>query len=251
MVDRLTSAYASSPLPFWVGGSVLAYALLAHALWLTRSQPFRRSPYSRWSVQVGRFLFYLGIPYLALGGWPRRPYQGLLSLEDMGLVGLSERWPVTRWLQAVGTGLELGLIVFLILLLGWSNANRSAGDARLHFSPRPWWAIVVDVLYLEVHWAFYRGALAATLDDVYGGVFVGLGLVYLEWSLNPAWRRGWRLESQAASQWLHGALALVVAMVYLLTRNLWVCLEVHWLLELALWRLGREQVQSPSAQIVS
>jgi VanZ family protein len=250
-VDRLASAYASSPLLFWVGGSVLIYALLAHALWLTNSQPFRRSPSSRWSVQVGRFLFYVGILYLALGGWPRRPYQGLLSLEDIGLVGLSVRWPLTRWLEAVGTSLGLGLLVFLILLLAWSHANRSAAEARLHFSPRPWWAIVVDVLYMEGHWAFYRGALAVTLGDVYGGVFLGLGLVYLEWSLNPAWRQGWRMESQAASQWLRGALALVAALIYLLTRNLWVCLGVHWLLELTFWRLGRAPAQSLDVPLIS
>jgi hypothetical protein len=251
VVDRLAAAYASSPLLFWVGGSVLAYVMLAHALWLTRSAQFRRSPYSRWSAQVGRFLFYLGIPYLALGGWPRQPYQGVLSLEDMGLVGLSERWPVTRWLEAVGTGLGLGLIAFLILLLAWTGASRGGDSKRLHFPRRPWWAIVVDVLYLEVHWAFYRGALAVTLDDVYAGVFLGLGLVYLEWSLNPAWRQGWRMESQAASRWLRGAWALVAAMVYLVTRNLWVCLGVHWLLEVTFWRLGQEPVRPADVQAAS
>jgi hypothetical protein len=239
-VDRLASAYTSYPLLFWLGGSILAYAVLVHGLWLTRSQRFRRLPASRWPVQVGRFLFYLGIPYLALGGWPMRPYHGFLSPEDIGLVGLSELWPVTRWLGAVGTGLGLGLIAFLILLLAWTGATRGGNGPRLRFPARPWWAISVDVLYLEVHWAFYRGALAVTLNDVYAGVFLGLGLVYLEWSLNPAWRQGWRLESQAASRWLRGALALVAAMVYLLIRNLWVCLGVHWLLEVAFWRLGRE-----------
>jgi hypothetical protein len=86
------------------------------------------------------------------------------------------------------------------------------------------------------------------LDDVYAGVFLGLGLVYLEWGLNPAWRQGWHHESQAATRWLHGALALVVAMVYLLTYNLWVCLGVHWLLELAFWRLDREPVQQVEIQ---
>jgi hypothetical protein len=251
VVERLASAYVSSPLFFWVGGSVLAYAVLARALWLTRSRQFRRSPYSRWSVQIGRFLFYLGIPYLALGGWPRQPYQGILSLEDLGLVGLSEHWPVTRWLEAVGTGLGVSLIAFLILLLAWTGASRTGNSTRLYFPRRPWWSNVVDVLYLEVHWAFYRGALAVTLDDVYAGVFLGLGLVYLEWSLNPAWRQGWRTESQAAGRWLRGAWALVAAMVYLVTLNLWVCLGVHWLLEVAFWRLGQEPVRPADTRATS
>lgn len=243
-MDRLAPAYASSPLLFWVGGSLLIYVLVANALWLARSAGFERSSASQWLVQAGRFLFYLGIPYLALGGWPRQPYAGLLSLEDMGIVGLSVRWPVTRWLEAVGTGLAVGLVAFLVLILAWFGAQRMAGRVKLRFPSRPWWAILVDVLYLEVHWAFYRGALSVALDDLYAAVFVGLGLVYVEWALSPFWRRGWRQRSQAAERWLRAALALVIALLFFLTRNLWVCLGVHWLLELIFWHLGRERTRA-------
>jgi hypothetical protein len=269
------------PLWLWIAGTVLLYALASNALWLVRrrgmshgrrlsalasqmgvvprEQPrtkwLTRSRYFRWLVQGGRFLFYLAIPYLALGGWPRQPYQGLLALEDLGIVGVGGRWPVTRWLEAVGTGLGWGLLALLLLTLALVNArgytaeaNRRAGGVRLRFPPQPWWVIVVDVLYLEVHWAFLRGGLAVALDDKLGGhalyaaAFLGLGLVYLEWSLNPFWREGWRPESQAAVRWVRAALALVVAVLYLFTRNLWVCLAVHWLLEFPVRWLGRERV---------
>jgi hypothetical protein len=243
-VDRLTSAYASSPLLFWVGGSLLIYVLAANALWLARSTGFERSSAGQWLVQTGRFLFYLGIPYLALGGWPSQPYAGLLSLEDMGIVGLGGRWPVTRWLEAVGTGLTVGLVAFLVLILAWAGAQRMAGSVRLRFPSRPWWAILVEVLYLEVHWAFYRGALSVAIDDLYAAVFWGLGLVYVEWALSPFWRQGWRLGSQAAERWLRAALALVIALLFFLTRNLWVCLGIHWLLELTFWHLGRERART-------
>jgi hypothetical protein len=243
-VDRLTSAYAASPLPFWVGGSLLIYVLAANVLWLARSIRFERLPAGPWLAQAGRFLFYLGIPYLALGGWPRQPYAGLLSLEDMGIVGFSVRWPVTRWLEAVGTGLTVGLVAFLVLILAWSGAQRVAGSVRLRFPSRPWWAILADVLYLEVHWAFYRGALAVALDDLYAAIFMGLGLVYVEWALSPFWREGWRLGSQAPERWLRAALALVIALLFFLTRNLWVCLGIHWLLELIFWHLGRERTRA-------
>jgi hypothetical protein len=198
------------------------------------------------AVEVGRFLFYLGVPYLALGGWPRPPFQGFLSLEDMGWVGFNARWPVSRWLETVGTGLGLGLGVLLLLLLAWTSANRSTGGFQLRFPSRPWWALLIDVLYLEVHWAFYRGALAVALDDVYAGVFAGLGLVYLEWGLNPFWRQGWRSESLAAVRWLRATLALVMALIFLLTRNLWVCLAVHWTIELAFWQMGRQRSPEPA-----
>jgi hypothetical protein len=237
-VDWLTGAYASSPLLFWLLGSILAYGVGANLAWLTRADEAQRPWYHVGIEQIGRFLFSLGIPYLALGGWPRRPFQGLLSLEDLGLVGLDARWPPTRWLSAVGTALGLGLVALLVLTLAWTNAQRGARDSRLRFHPQPWWLILADVLYLEAHWAFYRSALTTTLGDPYPGVFLGLGLVYLEWSLSPSWRQGWRSESEAAERWLRAALALVVASVFFLTRNLWVCLGIHLLLELILRQLA-------------
>lgn len=251
VVARLTQAYASFPLLFWILGSVLIFGLGTSLLWLIRSNRFLRSPAGRWLVQVGRFLFYLGVPYLALGGWPRRPFQGLLSLDDMGLAGLGGRWPVTRWLESVGTGLGLGLLALLVLTLAWAVARWGEKPPRLRFPPRPWWMLLLDVIYLEAHWAFYRGALAVLAGDVYAGVFGGLGLVYLEWSLSPSWRRGWLRGSRATTQWLRAALALVVAFIFFLVRNLWVCLGVHLLLELAFWQLGKDQVAvEPGDQIV-
>jgi hypothetical protein len=32
-----------------------------------------------------------------------------------------------------------------------------------------------------------------------------------------------------------------MALIYLLTRNLWVCLAVHALIELAFWQVGRRR----------
>jgi hypothetical protein len=216
-VARLTLNYASSPLLFWVLGSVLVYALTTNLLWLTRSLGFWRSPYSRWLVQAGRFLFHLG-----------------LSLD----------WPITRWLQAVGTALGVGLVALLIMALAWVNANRQADGSRLRFPPRAWWALLVDGLFLQGHWAFYRGALAVEFEDLYLGVFAGLALIYLEWGANPFWRRGWRSSSLVAGQWLRASLALLAAIVFLLTRNLWLCLGLHWLLEITFWRLGQDRAAS-------
>ena len=137
IADRWVWLEHPSPLLFWVGGSVLAYALVVNALWWARS--YWRSPYGRTLAEVGRFFFFLGIPYLALGGWPQRPYQGLLSLEELGLAGLGGQWQVTRWLSAVGVGLGWGLVALLILAIAWANGNRRANGLQLSFSSRPWW----------------------------------------------------------------------------------------------------------------
>lgn len=250
-MERLPSTYAASPLLFWVFGSVLIFAAVTNLRWLTRSNDVWRSPYGRGVVEVGRFFFFLGIPYLALGGWPREPYQGLLSPQDLGIVGLDAQWPPTRWLAAVGTGLGLGLLALLILVLAWRNADRVSEGPNLRFLPRPWWSILLEVVCLEVHWAFYRSAMAALQQDLYAGVFSGLVLVYLEWGLDPDWRRGWRRRSRAAIQWLQVALALISALAFLLTHNLWVGLVIHGLLTFCLTQVGRAQVSTPSPTLPS
>jgi len=247
-VDRLEQAYAALPLLFWLLSSVLAYGAGTNLLWQLKSRDVRLAQGVGLFVQAVRFLFYLGVPYLALGGWPRHSFQGLLSLKDMGFVGLSLDWPVTRWLDAVALGLGLGLAALILLVIAWRYAVRSSEGVPLTFSPRPWWVLLVDGLYCSVHWAFYRGAIAVLRDDVYAGVFLGLALVYFEWSLSPSWRKGWRMPSRAAEQWLRAALALVAALIFLLTRNLWVCLGVHWGLELVFWYLGRVGVRSADAR---
>ena len=74
LLARWASAIAASPLVFWIGGSLLVYTIGANALWLLRDSLQR--PLARWLVQVGRFSFYLVLPYLALGGWPRQTVPG-------------------------------------------------------------------------------------------------------------------------------------------------------------------------------
>jgi len=55
-------ARSTYPLLIWVLGSVLIYTFAANALWLFKDR--WRSPYRRWLVRVGRFLFFLVVPYL-------------------------------------------------------------------------------------------------------------------------------------------------------------------------------------------
>lgn len=242
MVQQLTLNLNPSSLALWVLASVLAYAAGTSLAWRVSRRDAWRRPYDQWLVEGTRFLFYLGVPYLALGGWPRQPYQGLLAPEDMGLVSPGPAWPADRWLEAAGTGAGLALLVLIVLLVAWNQANRCGAGRALGFSPRAWWLLLVDGLYLEVHWAFYRGALVVMLGDLYAGVFWGLGVIFVEWASNPFWRQGWQQPSGAASLWLRATLALLSALLFLLTRNLWVSLVAHGLLAVTLWLPSRHQV---------
>jgi hypothetical protein len=273
------TAILDAPLFPWFLGSILACVVATNLLWVIRStargKRWAGSPYGQILFYAGAFVYFLVVPYLVLGGWLPlaedttilgwQPQKGLLALADMGLVGLSEQWPVTRWLEAAGTGLGLGFLSLLALGLAWVNASglssigraadtaagrASSGSRRLlSFAPQPWWMVLVSGLFLEVHWAFYRGAVAVIVDDVYAGVFLGLAAVCLEWVLNPFWRHGVAPPSGSASDagrvWLNAGLALTSALIFLLARNLWICLAVHWLLALAFWLLAR----SPSATL--
>jgi hypothetical protein len=91
---------------------------------------------------------------------------------------------------------------------------------------------LLEVLCLEVHWAFYRAGPLALLGD-YWGVFAGLGIILLEWATDPRVRHSLGTEEQGDTLW-DGSLALVTSIVFLFTRNLWLCLAVHLGLEIGL-----------------
>jgi hypothetical protein len=246
--SMITAYYGAFPLAFWLSASICIYALATNLLWLLRSRGPNNSLAVGVIVQAGRLLFYLGIPYLALGGWPLRPFQSLILLKDLGLVSPGLDWPVTRWLQAAGLAVGLGFVAFLLLVLAWRNANQASTGSRLDLPNRPWWALIVDGLCLEIHWAFYRTSLGLIFDDLYAGVVLGLVLVFVEWSISPYWRKGWRIDEWAGLQWLRAGLAVVSALLFLLTRNLWVCLTLHWLLVVAFMGLGRKQIHTSLPQ---
>ncbi len=233
--------FASPPphLLLWLLGSVLAFVLASNGLWLVRGSHLLPAHLGPALLQAARFLYYLGVPYLVFGGWPLPPHRGLLAPSNLGLAGLDAFWTPGRWLQALGTGVGVGLFALGFVAVAWLNASRRSGTTRLGFSATPAWNLLVNGLYLEVHWAFYRGALAVLFDDLYLGVFWGLALVYVERLSSPFWRQCWRRELCAGDAWLFMVQALVSALLFLLTQNLLACLAVHWMLSLARWALAR------------
>ncbi len=230
------------PLPVWVLGSFLTFVLAGNALWLARHSAAVRSLPGQWLVQAGRFCFYLGIPYLVMGGWPLEPYRGLLPPQDLGLVGLGGAWTVNRWLEAAATGAGVVLLGLTLLLLAWFNAGRFPLAAH----PGSAWQPLVDGLYAQVHWAFYRAALAAIWGNLYLGFLGGLALVMLEWLASLAWHWSWRQPARAGAVWLQAGLALLTALLFLLSHNLWVCLAAHWAVALTFWLLARPRVPAPA-----
>jgi len=157
----------------WLAFSCLLYALATNVAWYHRDlrtgrigrlvEVLRRWPYGAWFLQPLRLLYYLGLPYLAL-------LRGIVNLRSMGLVDLD-------WLRDLGRGAVLGGGALLFLALVWSYYARSTRQlhpgadplsSRLAILNQPWgWALLLlDVVYLEAHWAFYRSLPIQLLDDL-------------------------------------------------------------------------------------
>jgi hypothetical protein len=228
----------------WLALSFFLYALATNVAWTYRGlrlgrigwlvETNKRWPQRAWFPQPLRLLYYLGLPYLAL-------LKGVVNPRSMGLVDLD-------WFQHLGRGAVLGGGAFIFLSLVWGYYARSTRQLRSVADPlfsrlatlnQPWgWALLLlDVVYLQAHWAFYRSLPTQLLGDLYGGVFLGLILILLEGTSNPLLRHDLGQLERAGGILLTGAMALVTALVYLFTRNLWLCVLVHLGIEVGLLRL--------------
>jgi hypothetical protein len=231
----------------WVLGSVLAYGVAVNVwqrLRRTSSSRLRRYltaldnwPHSLWLSQALRFVYYLCIPYLALS-------RGVTSPILMGMWGTD--WFRPDWASEFAPGLAFGVGTLILLVWSWrsfllvthetnhcSACVPYAFQRRLLSAPWGWGLIVLEVLYLEMHWAFYRGATIRALGDYYG-VFAGFLLILAEWGLNPLFRHRLTLSRRDGETMTTVVTAFSIGVVYYLTANLWLCMAVHLIIQFGL-----------------
>jgi len=219
--------FSSQNLWLWIATSVLLSALVNGLAWRLRpaGDGIRRP--IRWLLsalrQAGRFLYFVGLPYVAL-------LSGLIPATQVGLVN-------RQWLRDLTLSLPLGLGAFLALLLLraltlWREKTAPGGVLTGEPSP-PLWATLRESVYQEIHWAFYRSAPLLAMDDRAQGITLGLGIVALEAWLNPAWRERWHHPHLAATALRTAGLAVIMAVVFGITGNLWITLGLHAAVESA------------------
>jgi len=227
----------------WVIFSIGFYALGVDIAWHYRRprsgrlgqwvETVKRWPHRHWLLEAVRFLYYIGIPYAAL-------LRGVVLPRLMGLTHLD-------WVKGIGLGTVLGGGAFLLLALicRWyvravaalPLSARERWEVSLGDGSTNGWILLREVIYLQTHWAFYRSAAILFLDNQYAGVFLGFLLVTLEWSINPAWRTDLGLPWRSVNTLLRWSLALVAAIIFFFTRNLWLLVPIHWGTEMACHRL--------------
>ena len=214
--------FSSENLWLWIATSVLLSAVVNSLAWHYRSLADRGTrPLLQWSLSFvregGRFLYFVGLPYTALVG-------GLIPSTQVGLVNL-------EWLRDLTLSLPLGLGTFLVLLLLralvlWREKNAPGGLISREL-PHSFWVTLRESVYQEIHWAFYRSAPLLTMDDRGQGMALGLGIAALEAWLNPAWRALWRRPNRAPMALRTAWLAVLMAVVFGVTGNLWVTMGLH------------------------
>ncbi len=200
-------------------------------------------------------LFYALPPILAWRSGALSPY----------LMGLGE----VDWVQSLAAGLFLALLAVGALFAAWILGARRPRAVRgsQTATPRPAdaWLAPLDAILLQWHWAFYRAGAAGwlllqadglhrlpfadaaifapvlsalTTNPFYWGSWLGMGLVALEWGLNPFARAALRDPAHRPYALLRIALAFASTAVLVATRNLWLALLVHLTVEIAaaVWR---------------
>ncbi len=232
----------------WVGISMALYALGVDISWHYRQprpgrlgtwvRTIKEWPYRCWLIEAIRFLYYIGIPYAGL----------LRGIVLPRLVGLTD----PDWVKGVGLGAALGTgaLLLLALICWWYTRAIMAlpvpmKKGRPGHEPTNGWELLREVIYLQTHWAFYRSVVILLLDDYYWGTFLGFLLITLEWATNPAWRKDLGLPWRSVTPLLRWSMALLTAVIFALTRNLWVLVPLHWIIEKACQQLlgvGEQQM---------
>jgi hypothetical protein len=219
--------FSSQNLWLWIATSVLLSALINGLTWRCHSTGSRKHSLLQWPLslfrEAGRFLYFVGLPYVAL-------LSGLIPATEVGLVNRD-------WLRDLTLLLPLGLGALLILVLlralvMWREGTASGGVAPSEL-PLPFWTRLRESVYQEINWAFYRSAPLLALEDRAQGIALGLGIVALEAWLNPAWRERWRHPSLASTALRTASLAVLMAVIFGITGNLWVTLALHLAVETA------------------
>lgn len=179
---------------------------------------------------IVRFLYFAGIPYLAV-------LLGLLTLEQLGLTGLVYfnliDWQANLFLEFQ----QAATLLLLSWLLDSGQAIVAGGSALLLLGAFRWglgqagvrWPLrdlsLIDIIYLALHWAFYRAVFWAATGDLYLGVVLGSTAVVLEWVLLTKMQNR-PLVSETIL--LDAVILVLTATAFFYSPNLWLLLPFHW-----------------------
>jgi len=206
-----------------------------------------------WTPSILRFVYYIGLPYIALilGVVPGR-YLGLVgpgqaqevgSGLGSGLLGQVRDYfslVILNWLPNVGTVVALGAVTFIFLGVTWLgyaylkssllSGSISGGSNGLGSFRGDHGLGVMHVIYQAVHWSFYRSAVWLLTDDLYLGVLGGIILVVGEWVLVAGRVHRVRYAPRGEVLLIDASVLVATSLIFFFVPNLWLLIPIHWLL---------------------
>ncbi len=214
----------------WTLASMTVAVLATLFVGPAQLERLRATPGGRLLEPLLRLVYFLGVPYAAL-------LTGSIATIDMGLTGADGSilgWSPAAWLHGLSTALMLGVIV--LLPIGAASRQVARAGRPLDVDDRSAGAVIVEAICAEIHWAFYRAAPLILLGDVYSAVLFGALLVGVEWLVELI-RNGLSPLPEERQRWLRrGVLLALSATMFALTRNVWLAIGLHAVLEL-LWKV--------------
>jgi len=202
----------------WVAATVAA-PMGARALWkrlLSRIAPWE-----------GELSFWARVGYGVVplyGAW----VTGAVAGRDCGIFDIG----LTSWLT--GGAICAALLLAVAFTLRFPSVRQRV---QVWFHPTRSWLVLAD----EPRWAFYRGAGAVALGGAAAAQLVGLALGGVEWlARNGRPARG--LSTEALSELVRLG---VSAVLFALTRNLWLILATQAVLAALLLRSWSDSATAP------
>jgi hypothetical protein len=219
-----------------VAVSMLLYIAGSNLAWFYRTRPEggfagrirsrAASPYVRALYELGRLVYYVGVPYVAL----------ILGWVDLRALGLG----YLDWADGLRWTIVLALATWSLLMFVWVPYLRATSNipVRLNSEVLSWSRRAVEVIYMQAHWAFYRAACILILisffkDDVavYWGTSAGLALIFLEAWADPRVRRSLTHVGQGELALWSAGQAIINTVGFVLTRNVWLLALIQLTLE--------------------
>jgi hypothetical protein len=186
--------------------------------------------------EVAPFVYFIGLPFMAV-------ITGGLSLD---LLGLGTDWFTSghiagfepgEWM--LGLGATVSTVAFVLVVL-WA-ANRTARNASTAPAMHSLLSTLRDATYAEVHWAFYRAPFVLLFDDAFWGVVAGCALIVIEVIVHAQLSPSRALRGNR-DRLLLACCLLTSSLLYLATRNLWLMIAAHVVIQ----RVGEGLLTPPT-----